>query len=667
MATLNVTDYGAVGDGSSDDTSAINDAILDANPGDTVYLPAGTYLVNVRSGYSGNGNGAIQFHGPSGINDITFEGDGPGTVIEMEAGQSTTWGRCIIIEADGYSTEGLTLRNFVIEGNRGSHSFSENRAHVIATNDQEGAPAGVLFEDIHIQNGAGSGIFDRLDNTVYRRVTVENCWGHGIGLVGSQSHKRTIEQCLLDGQDKSGYHGIDANYGHVEIIDTVCINGGNGNGGTKWTTHTASLTVRRSRFSNNTNQGLGKRGSPRSPSTDVTLENVVMNGNSNDGFVTQEDADVTVPSGAEVVANNNADMGVNIIQESSIASDGAIYAFDNGQAAFGQDDSASGYVGLLDHNGNVEGGPISVQSTDSTRKDDISAVPTADEVGAWATSSTSDSGSSDQEEEDTSGTTSSVSGVSHLATAGGVIQTSGGVITTASSGPAPPDAVEDFESYAPGTVLTSTGPWSGAGSYDTNYEITDAAAATGGQSIVLTDSSNYNAIQSMPGDGLGTYPSADCTIRMASYIDGGNVDIGFGVPDGETNYDNNCYRLMGGPGTSGTPRLTRTIDYDMETLASLDNSFPTGTWLDHVIEFESTGSEVVITYTGYAWDTTNSEWTQFESATQAVDSDATFADGSGLGIGGFRAGTNGLRHDNLRIEAPGNNGSPTWTPVTENP
>jgi len=53
-AVYNVLDYGAVGDGTTDDTAAINSAIT-AAAGGTVYLPKGTYLVSNLNAFNSAG------------------------------------------------------------------------------------------------------------------------------------------------------------------------------------------------------------------------------------------------------------------------------------------------------------------------------------------------------------------------------------------------------------------------------------------------------------------------------------------------------------------------------------------------------------------------------------------------------------------------------------
>jgi len=80
-ATYNVKDYGATGDGVSNDTVAIRNCINAANNATgtkTVYFPAGTYLVNhipitaIKGGSSGHGAKFLD-KAPA---DLIFEGDG---------------------------------------------------------------------------------------------------------------------------------------------------------------------------------------------------------------------------------------------------------------------------------------------------------------------------------------------------------------------------------------------------------------------------------------------------------------------------------------------------------------------------------------------------------------------------------------------------------------
>src|SRR5690606_26514841 len=59
---LNVRDYQAVGDGITDDTAAIQEAIGEATEGDTVFIPDGAYLVRslgLKSGINIKGEGML--------------------------------------------------------------------------------------------------------------------------------------------------------------------------------------------------------------------------------------------------------------------------------------------------------------------------------------------------------------------------------------------------------------------------------------------------------------------------------------------------------------------------------------------------------------------------------------------------------------------------------
>ena len=75
-----VTDYGAVGDGIADDTSAINAAVLaigSAGVGGTLYFPPGIFLVTSSI---------------SLISNIIVQGDGPASVIKRDSSLRRTDG-----------------------------------------------------------------------------------------------------------------------------------------------------------------------------------------------------------------------------------------------------------------------------------------------------------------------------------------------------------------------------------------------------------------------------------------------------------------------------------------------------------------------------------------------------------------------------------------------
>jgi hypothetical protein len=105
LPVANVKAYGATGNGSTDDTSAINSALAAAS---AVYFPAGTYVVSNLTANNGN---------------FLF-GDGPNSILSFKTGST---GYLIYGNGFGYSARNLTISggntsSYVSNGTEGNRS-----------------------------------------------------------------------------------------------------------------------------------------------------------------------------------------------------------------------------------------------------------------------------------------------------------------------------------------------------------------------------------------------------------------------------------------------------------------------------------------------------------------------------------------------------------------
>lgn len=103
---FDVTDYGAAGDGSTNDTTALQDALDAAAGGGVVWLPAGTYLTD-----------------PLDVPDgVTIQGVGWASIIKLRPQNVGTLGDHGVLQVYGTSPTHLTdihLHNFAIDGSSG--------------------------------------------------------------------------------------------------------------------------------------------------------------------------------------------------------------------------------------------------------------------------------------------------------------------------------------------------------------------------------------------------------------------------------------------------------------------------------------------------------------------------------------------------------------------
>ena len=159
--TISVKDFGAVGDGVTDDTVAINNAIIAVNAagGGIVNFPEGTYLV----GDAGN-NVAISL-----LSNVTLNGCGiNASIIKLKNS-----GNAHVINATSVSNVAIT--NLTVDGNRASQSLG---VHCIRGGDVDG----YFIENVEAKQAYAYGI--GFQTGTFKRIKLNNVYVHDTGLDG---------------------------------------------------------------------------------------------------------------------------------------------------------------------------------------------------------------------------------------------------------------------------------------------------------------------------------------------------------------------------------------------------------------------------------------------------------------------------------------------------
>jgi len=172
---VNVKDYGAKGDGVTDDAPAIQKAIAAlASTGGTVNVPAGTYMLGTSVGgvqYFPNGQSiqnAIIINKPN----VVFKGSGSTTILKL---MPNTKMRVISVTASY-----VTVDSIVIDGNKlqrnGTVSWPNGDVvDGLLVGDQTANH--ITFQNCEVRNGIESGMgFWKSDD-----ATVQNCYSHDNG------------------------------------------------------------------------------------------------------------------------------------------------------------------------------------------------------------------------------------------------------------------------------------------------------------------------------------------------------------------------------------------------------------------------------------------------------------------------------------------------------
>jgi hypothetical protein len=388
-SVLDIRDFGAAVDGTTDDTSAVRDAITAATAGDTVWFPAGTTRLTTRS------RDAILLDGDEIPDNLTLAGTGPDSHLRLAGGEVENPAVIHIDINSGFT--GLSIRRLRIDGNyegqtvTGGHGIRASNAET-ATTKAEGVIRNVVIEDT-----TQTGILLRHPGLAIERCTVRACRKHGIALSfdtgptdepPSSLPPFVVQEtyCTLNGKrDPAPAYGIDCSGGAILIQDCVCQNNAQGS---KTTSKSTGITYRRVRLEANDWNGYIRAGLPDGDRTTVTFDDVVARNNENHGFRLSWETDYEVPT--NLLARGNGDSNIRVTRDAGINAATIWSSLAVGAVGLKADTIVGGNIETYHPYENDEGpleanSTVEIETQETKDKGDIEGVPAAADVGVDGT------------------------------------------------------------------------------------------------------------------------------------------------------------------------------------------------------------------------------------------------------------------------------------------
>jgi hypothetical protein len=204
--TISVKDFGAVGDGTTDDKAAVQ-AAIDACSNKTLVFPPGTYLISGATGLTISNPIYIKFDGNA---KLLFNNNNA-TYIQTVANN-------------------VSIENIWIDG--GSTSWTRTGNAAIRVKDNGAATYNIRFIKPRIENVAGGGILVGWTNTIYN-VTIENpvvqyTQADGVSIVYDvQNVTITNPKCYNTGDDGVSivsYSSAASPIKNVTVTDALSVN-----------------------------------------------------------------------------------------------------------------------------------------------------------------------------------------------------------------------------------------------------------------------------------------------------------------------------------------------------------------------------------------------------------------------------------------------------------
>lgn len=229
-AVYNVKAFGVRGDGTTDDTLAIQaaiDAVGDAGGG-VVFFPAGTYIVSMQSS-PGNYNYCLRIN----HSNITIAGAGESTVIKAAPAADATLIRTAFDPQDpGISGRlaNIEVRDILLDGDWDNQTWGwDNGALVPGVYDQNVLSLylvdGVKLSNVLVRRAAQDGItLARCQRIRMDNVDVEDCGKNNIALFLCSDYRITNARCINANDSPDG--GVTKDYyatslgGYAGIMNT---------------------------------------------------------------------------------------------------------------------------------------------------------------------------------------------------------------------------------------------------------------------------------------------------------------------------------------------------------------------------------------------------------------------------------------------------------------
>lgn len=240
MTIFDVTTYGAIGNGTTDDTKAIQSA-LDActtHGGGIVLFPNGTYLV---SNASRQDAGCLY---PGSSTRLIGESK-QGTVLKLAAGQ-LAFTRPIVF----YQVSNVAVSNLTIDGNKANQQTQEeHRAGIFID-----TTAHTHLSDLIIQNCTGDAVdyFDDSTDLVMERCLCQDNGRKAVSINGGGQIRSTFRDCQFINNYGSLHVEVQLPVTGVLIDNCLCDRNADGKGyvlsfggaGPGLVNHTTHVTVR---------------------------------------------------------------------------------------------------------------------------------------------------------------------------------------------------------------------------------------------------------------------------------------------------------------------------------------------------------------------------------------------------------------------------------------